>query len=462
MASDALPQSYEAYERLLAAIDPRYTEIVRLTLQFLCYSARLVTLREVAEAVVVGRNQTSLNLNLRFKSPEELLHICGGLVTEANGVIDLAHYSIKEYLWSKRIIEGPASAFFVTETQAHLEICRICLIYLGFEDFKSGPRRTKTELQIKMDSYPFLKYAAVYWRVHAQNEGVEEKITYLIARIWSPQPSPKYLLWIQIYQYLLDPTADLTTDHDLEYLTIHFPALWGLSNIVQYLLRSNSPVNNQSGGRQPLVAAVKSGSETTVRLLLAAGADPNIGDGPDQLPLEAAVNLHLVKIIQLLLEYGADVNFRGTSAFFPLVTALIDGTEEIVRILLRAGADIDARDESTISPLLIAVGLDLVNMVQILLHFRADTSFRQGDICAPLEALQTRPDSDKIFQMLQGPRDHVYDEVRCIDCTLEANTRVSELRGATNYDIFFLHSSYYFLFLVANCLGVGYYLSLLR
>ena len=78
-----------------------------------------------------------------------------------------------------------------------------------------------------------------------------------------------------------------------------------------------------------------------VRLLLAAGADPN-GDGSGNTPLYSAARQGAAEMVGVLLEAGADPNppTRGTS---PLAAAIRSGHTDVVRLLEAAGAEADTR-----------------------------------------------------------------------------------------------------------------------
>lgn len=418
IALDSLPPDLdETYERILLSVSPGYKEIVRRTLQFLSYATRAVTLHEVAEAVVIEADQATLDLDLRFTQPEELLGLCGSFVTEIGDFIVLAHYSVKEYLISPRICKGPASSFFVTEARANLEICHVCLRYLNFEVFKTGSCQTTEALTTRLASYPLLKYAARQWYHHTQTgEDFEPQILDLATSIWSAQLNSSYLSWLQVYRSSWDSLADVGDGH--EALTIYFPALWGLSSLVRVLLEAQAPVNCLSGGGKLLVAAVLSGSETVVRMLLEAGVDPNVGGGDGHLPLQEAVTFRSTDIVETLLRAGASVRVCGGDRFFPLNTAIGNGSEEIVRILLRAGADINARHKSGFTPLLKAIFSGSEPMVQILLHFGADTTPRDGDLCSLLEAAE-KYGSEMLVRMLRDPETHRSARGGCIDCATE-------------------------------------------
>jgi ankyrin repeat protein len=105
-------------------------------------------------------------------------------------------------------------------------------------------------------------------------------------------------------------------------------------------------------GSVPLHYACEQGNEEMVRLLLEHGADPSMADN------RGCASLHLVsspKIAELLLEAGADPNadctlrnFNDTFSWYfvgtPLHVAARRGATDMLRILHKYGADINRRD----------------------------------------------------------------------------------------------------------------------
>lgn len=81
-----------------------------------------------------------------------------------------------------------------------------------------------------------------------------------------------------------------------------------------------------------------------VKLLLDAGADPNIQNSIGGTALSLAAGYVDDEIVKLLLDAGADPNIRGVSGFTALMHAAPrSGNIETIKLLLNAGVDVNAR-----------------------------------------------------------------------------------------------------------------------
>ena len=89
------------------------------------------------------------------------------------------------------------------------------------------------------------------------------------------------------------------------------------------------------------------GGPAVVALLLAAGADPDDdADNPSRVrPVHAAAAARDVESLRLLLEAGADPNVPQQGGFTPLHAAAHADHEEMARLLLEHGADPAAQTE---------------------------------------------------------------------------------------------------------------------
>ena len=126
---------------------------------------------------------------------------------------------------------------------------------------------------------------------------------------------------------------------------------------VYYLLSIGVDPNCQdSWGLTPLYYASKNGKPEVIKLLLCAGAGPNISftnkyplyDMINKYPLYAAVEWATGKrhmfVVKLLLEAGADPNITGSYGNAPLHEASMKGNIEVAKLLLNSGADPNIRN----------------------------------------------------------------------------------------------------------------------
>ena len=121
-----------------------------------------------------------------------------------------------------------------------------------------------------------------------------------------------------------------------------------------------------------LMIAAYEGNIEVVKLLLDAGAEPQLANKHRVTPLnEAARNGHW-DIVKLLLERGAEINHRTDIVHSALQYAAIYGDKDMVEYLLDRGAQIEITDEWRQGPLHWAAMKRHVQVVKILLKREAD------------------------------------------------------------------------------------------
>ena len=161
--------------------------------------------------------------------------------------------------------------------------------------------------------------------------------------------------------------------------------------VAKMLVDHGADINGLYGSHGTrLMKAAKTADERAVRMLLAAGADPNVYREGKPFPkyepgspLHEAV-CHNEKLVKMLLDAGADPNFRCPSGN-PIQWAAGAGNENIVRRLIDAGADISTVTRASDSALHIATVGGHKDVVRLLLERGADprwTTSRHGSILA--------------------------------------------------------------------------------
>src|SRR5271169_5711810 len=146
-ALNQLPKTLdETYDCILLRIPEEYYHDAQVVFTLLAFSPRPISLEEASEAVAIDLEEKSFDPRNRLPDPCSILKICSSFVTlspfepkkeawqtaklamnDERKELRFAHYSVKEYLQSKRI---SLRAFQISSDNAHAMIAKLCLIYL--------------------------------------------------------------------------------------------------------------------------------------------------------------------------------------------------------------------------------------------------------------------------------------------------------------------------------------------
>lgn len=165
----------------------------------------------------------------------------------------------------------------------------------------------------------------------------------------------------------------------------HFKFLYGINRDITALqvavAELEAPGANEPGG--PIDAVV---------LLLRHGADPNGWDETrDATPLLMAVMIKHVEAVRILLAAGADPNVRGSEGDSPLRFCAQEGLLEMARLLLHCGADKtihEAGGPTGMNALGFAATRLNIDMVRLLLSHGADALIEDADLRTTFERLR--------------------------------------------------------------------------
>ncbi|KAN0115502.1 hypothetical protein V8E51_005046 [Hyaloscypha variabilis] len=304
-----LPVGLDAtYDRMLQTTKPEYRKKVSSTLQWLAFSMRPLTVEELAEIFILDHEHNPpFDEAERLNVPEKVLNYLPSLVTtvQVRAVttrteVRLAHFSIKEYLISPRIAQGPATDFSTTETEAHLHILLGCLAY----HLHHSATILATEEQCK--HFVLWEYAAGFWTHHLE----------CVPRAsWTPSA--------------IEMASKSLTPRSQELLNMYRG-----TNIDE-----PSPPGTIYGFA--LVAAAVEDNTKILKLLLDRGADINLPGGIYGSALQAAACMGHKDIIQLLLDAGADINLKtGISYGNALHEAILGDEMDCVELLISKGAEV--------------------------------------------------------------------------------------------------------------------------
>ncbi|KAK3896805.1 hypothetical protein C8A05DRAFT_48313 [Staphylotrichum tortipilum] len=388
----------DTYDRILLSIDPSYQLQVANTLKWLALCERPFELEQLGHIFILHPEPPALRWSEQLFNPQDTLKYLSCLVhtrarqfkrSYTSGTVAyLAHFSIKEYLVSQRIAQGPAARFGFSEEDAHLYIARCCLAY-HFQRDAAGisvrePSRRKGDND---DRYWLDIYAAANWPDHL------EKVPR--AR-WPRDVCDAATRALATRSSALAVTVSCSTlylKNDLMRLLPHvFTASRGFLQLTNMLLSSHKYLT-QEDLDLALEAATAGHRTAVIDLLLGKGARIHVtsrpgaktgaaapppvtddlldaaaealGDETDGFnfsivpeeygwtndhrrgsPLQRACYSGDRKTVQTLLDSGTDVNAQGGYYGTALQAACAQGSEAdlgLVTLLLQSGADVNAQ-----------------------------------------------------------------------------------------------------------------------
>lgn len=185
--------------------------------------------------------------------------------------VRLAHFSVKEYLESKRVLQSNAKDFYLESAKEHEFLAQSCLTYLMHYSGSDEKTSTKQDLRV----FPLLEYAARSWFYHAslQQCGEVSRETSLLSSEGTKHD------WLLIHQ------PDRSWARPFEGLKgiapgLYYASCMGLERAVGELLKIGADVNVQGGTYgNALQAASAGGHEKVVSILMNGGADVNVQGG---------------------------------------------------------------------------------------------------------------------------------------------------------------------------------------
>lgn len=150
--------------------------------------------------------------------------------------------------------------------------------------------------------------------------------------------------------YLLDHGAQPNAANERGLTPLHCAAEKGRQEQLHLLISKGAEVDAQSLRGTPLQCAAADGMKNAVKMLLDNHANPNSVSQQMHTPLALAIRANSIDCARLLLKAGADPNM-GSHGITPLVVAVCEGQTEIIRCLLKAGADPNVTNIYDFTPL---------------------------------------------------------------------------------------------------------------
>ena len=313
-----LPETLdETYNRILLSIPESCHHEAHAVLQWLAYSRRPMNVAEVAEAIAVDRNNQIFDTENRMLDIFSVLDICSSLVTlserkttlkddqtEETRKLQLAHYSVKEYIVSSRILTSQGKNFAIKETEAHEYMGEACLIYLLHFN------RSDSIYADAWVDYPFLLYAAECWYGHHQAIlDASPKTLDLSTALFDVKRGSQFTNWLRLHDPER-PWLEVNLKRRIEKVAapLYYASLLGILVVVERLLAAGADANAGGYGSRKALQAASGGHIEVVKRLLAAGANANAASFGGLTALQAASGGGHLEVVERLLAAGTDVN----------------------------------------------------------------------------------------------------------------------------------------------------------
>ena len=342
-----LPSSYRRILERVNASTKHNQQLVTYTLQWILFGVQKLTMPAFLEALGCIDNETALD-RACFTTADQLQHWCSSLVrVSPEGILEIAHFTVKEYLMSIDPTQEPQLAKFkISKDLANANLATTCLTYLNYPSFKTLPfpkvvdEKGEYLIQKYLNTYHFLTYATIFWDEHALAIMDKPSIFKKVQRLFRPGRNDTFKFWKRLRFYLIRTRDSGIKFKDSDvYETVqnttplHWAAILALPLVCDWLLQNQLEVNKLSYLGSPLHCALLQGTEvdmnygysnfykskpiwrdcdrkTVIRMLVKRGSMIDIVPPHfEKTPLAVSLGWKLFGVSDILVELGAKLTF---------------------------------------------------------------------------------------------------------------------------------------------------------
>ncbi|AVP87839.1 hypothetical protein phytr_9100 [Candidatus Phycorickettsia trachydisci] len=164
---------------------------------------------------------------------------------------------------------------------------------------------------------------------------------------------------LKTIQYLVKRGLDITASNVKGFTPLHLAAIFGRTNIVQFLTQQKQFAGNldikDSQGDTPLSLAVRNAHLKLVKMLLKQGANPNAQNNAGYRLIHLAVISNSTEMLNYLSDQGLRLDILSEDGLLPLHLAAIEGKVKMIQLFRKKGLDINQVDNEGLTPFDLAV-----------------------------------------------------------------------------------------------------------
>ena len=215
---------------------------------------------------------------------------------------------------------------------------------------------------------------------------------------------------IKLLKFLLDIKTDpnaVDRFSPLAETALYCGSNYGRDEAVKLLLKAGANPNLAiADGVTPLCIAIQNRRSAIVRMLLQADADPNVQRKSDgTTPLYVAAENGFTEMVSILLEAKANPNLQVDYGATALFVAAQNGHTSTVRALLRAKANSNIHKDNGVTPLFMAARYNHFEVAKLLLQANANPNIPKDNGTTPLYMAAQDGRSDIVQILVQANAD---------------------------------------------------------
>ena len=325
------------YDSMLQDVPNDERQMVRRSLIWLAYSARPLTVEEMADAITLNPHGDPIESEDQLIEPNDVIWACSNFLQAVQSpespdsskrVIKPIHMSLVDFIRNQYLTN---QSWHIPGLNGDRILAECCISYLLHVDQEaSRPTGNPADSSI-------FTYAAEFWPYHArraENAGSwHPKTTQLIKGLFRKTTIFKQLT-------VFESTAAATSSHPAPARQLrpcsspeYYASSLGLRHVLESLLEANdkTPIWELEAG---LYTASHNGYADIVKLLLEHGVHPDAENWSNGRPLDASILNNRISVVKLLLDHGADITYNDGIAGGPFKTAVSSGDAELVSLVL--------------------------------------------------------------------------------------------------------------------------------